>query len=394
MIQGKHNSIEQLQNENETLKVKIDELEKSKRKNQERKISLTKWVGSIFIGKDLKHSLNNLYEELPNNVTKITIADVTANLIWRFTRIGIFAVIISIIPIWLLFQQNRKIESQNGLIKEQSYLAEASRRSSLVFIMSNIMDNMDAELKTNNASEEPYHPSRKISNVTIGRLAALSQSMKPINYMNSDTILGEALSPERGLLLLSLANSFLSKETYSKIFEKCNFNYSDLNNANLNNLYLKGASLNGSSFENASLIRTNLNEVNLSRGKLIGADLTEADCRNADLSSTNLNNTTLVGVDFRGTDLRLSNLRNSLIAFDVFSLRITKQEIDSMKAKLSYAKVDKKDWFEVQSKNEVGGIRELESIYFVDTTYVHVDFTDKKSDTYEVPQYYIMKSAN
>lgn len=374
--QNLKSKVKLLQKENEQLQSKIEDLEKVNQKSFDTKVSFVKWISSIFIGKGLKVSLNNLYKELPDKVTKETLADVTANIIWRLTRIGLLAAVIALVPICLLYQQNQKIEAQNNLFinqnqlaKEQSFLAEASRRSSLVFMMSNIMDKIDDELNSNKANEEPYHESRKISNVTIGRLAALSQSMKPINYMDSDSIIGKSLSPERGQLLLSLANCFLSKETYKSIYAKCNFEYADLKNARLNHLYLKGARLKGANFSDADLSSINLSE----------ADLSDCNFNGADLKSANLSK----------ADLRWIDLTNSFLAFDVFATWVEKSYIDSIRLKLNLARVDSKNWFEIQKQKNIEGFGEIEYNYYVDPTNIKIEVIDK--NRYGTNSYFIKK---
>ena len=74
------------------------------------------------------------------------------------------------------FRSNDLLQTQNQLIKEQTKLIEAERRSSLIFLMGNIMDKVDDELKNNKKS-------RELSPQLIGRIAALSHSLKPYYFL-------------------------------------------------------------------------------------------------------------------------------------------------------------------------------------------------------------------
>lgn len=71
------------------------------------------------------NSLTKLYSQLPNKIQKETVAEVTGTFIWRITRIGLLALVISVIPILLLFRQNQLIKSQNTLFGEQNKMITA-----------------------------------------------------------------------------------------------------------------------------------------------------------------------------------------------------------------------------------------------------------------------------
>jgi len=70
-------------------------------------------------------ALQKLYSEIPNNVKKETVSEVTGTLFWRITRIGLLTLGIASIPIILLFQQNQLIKSQNILFQEQNGMITA-----------------------------------------------------------------------------------------------------------------------------------------------------------------------------------------------------------------------------------------------------------------------------
>jgi len=153
--------------------------------------------------------------------------------------------------------------------------------------MSNIMDKLDLELRSN--------PQRRLSDPLIGRIVSLSQSMRPYRYLENDSLTPRQLSPERGQLLFMLVNSDLDQGTYDKIYARANFNYADLREANFSEAYLRGAQLANSSFSKA-----NFNF----------ADLQGADLSNAWLEQATFRNTLMSGINLSSANLRESRMEN------------------------------------------------------------------------------------
>ncbi|MBK8566352.1 MAG: pentapeptide repeat-containing protein [Saprospiraceae bacterium] len=294
--------IKQLEIENLRLKA---ELEANKLANTTsaavRKLVATSTT-RVLAGKGLKNSFKQLLDELPGgNIKKDTLSEIMAQVVWRITRIGTFAILAAIAPLlimavqtWMLSRQNDKLDVQNSLLGRQNErldqqinLEEGNRRSSLIFFMSNIMDKLDIELRSNK--------DRTLSDALIGRIVSLSQSMRPYRYLENDSLTPRQLSPERGQLLFSLVNSNLDKATYDKIYARANFNYADLREANFSEAYLRGAKLANSSFSNA-----NFNY----------ADLAGADLSNAWLEHATFRNTAMNGINLAGANLRESRMEN------------------------------------------------------------------------------------
>ncbi|MCC6725384.1 MAG: pentapeptide repeat-containing protein, partial [Saprospiraceae bacterium] len=256
----------------------------------------------LLAGKGLKNSFRQLLDELPGGkVSKDTLSEIMTQVVWRVTRIGSFAMLAAIVPLfitivqtWMLSRQNDKLDTQNSLLGRQNQrldqqinLEEGNRRSSLIFFMSNIMDKLDIELRSN--------PDRTLSDALIGRIVSLSQSMRPYRYLENDSLTPRQLSPERGQLLFSLVNSNLDKATYDKIYARANFNYADLREANFSEAYLRGAKLAYSSFSNA-----NFNY----------ADLQGADLSFAWLEQATFRNTAMNGINLSGANLRESRMEH------------------------------------------------------------------------------------
>lgn len=298
MDKSEEKRLRKLQEENLKLRAELKAM-KAGRKSQE---AMATWMGrhitNFFVGKGLKGALLRLYNELPGRVSKDTMADVSSHVIWRMTRLGIYAILIAVIPLmvmgiqtYILDIQNEKLEVQNQLILNQNrrldqqiHLDEANRRSSFVFLMDNILASIEEELKTSR--------DRRLSDALIGRIVSLTQALRPYRYLENDELTERVLSPERGQLLFALTNSLLHHDTYDKIFQRANFSYADLRDANFTDAYLRGANLTYSYFSNANFAN---------------ADLAGADFSDAYLEDARFTNTYLPGVKLQRANLRHSH---------------------------------------------------------------------------------------
>lgn len=232
-------------------------------------------VGELFIGKKLSSSVKSLSSAIiDKTVTKDQFIEVIVQIFYRFTRIGLIAVLLSIIPVWLLSQQNKILRNQNKLIgiqianlNNQNQLIESQRRSSLMFVYGNILEQINDDLNQNIKS-------RKLSPQTIGNIVSLSKGLKPYKFLEDSTLIEDPLSPERGQLLNTLLNSNISQESLKLIFNRADFSYSDLREFDLQNV------------------------------KCIGCNLQYAEIHGSDLSFS----------DFSGSNLKNSCLKYSIIA--------------------------------------------------------------------------------
>lgn len=80
----------------------------------------------------------------------------------------------------LLVQQNGLLHNQNFRLEQQTYLQEADRISSLIFLMGNLLDAIDEELKTDIGRRGVGDLSPQI----VGRVVALSKSLRPYRYLS------------------------------------------------------------------------------------------------------------------------------------------------------------------------------------------------------------------
>ncbi|WP_075344313.1 pentapeptide repeat-containing protein [Tenacibaculum agarivorans] len=306
--------IAQLQEENEVLKQQLKRIDEKKAKSLRFKFFLTKKVATFFIGRNLKESIQSAIIEFNEDkkLSKDTIADVTANIIWRLTRIGIVGLLIALLPTvllvqqnWIITKQNKLFEKQNEKIEIQTQLEEASRRSSQMFIMGEVLSDINKELENKDSTEGI------LSSTLMGRIISLSRAMKPYKFIQTYTAesaykdslgLTKLLSPERGQLLITLLHSNINKVFLRDSMlnnRNINFRYADLsflqvNNRDLSGIDLKSASLDFSNFDNVTLKRVNLNE----------ASIVNTSFKNVALHNAFLINTNLEGANFYKADLR------------------------------------------------------------------------------------------
>jgi len=171
----------------------------------------------------------------------------------RNTLLGLFIALIAgyagYLTTMLLISQNELIKEQNTKIDTQINLDEANRRSSLVFLFSNVMDKIDAELTKNEIN-------RNLSPQLIGRVISLSKGLKPYKYLSdsSNEIKKKAYSPERSQLFINLVESNIDKDNLSEIFNKGSFSNLEIHQYKIKKLMLnKDIILDNSAFLNLEL---------------------------------------------------------------------------------------------------------------------------------------------
>lgn len=235
----------------------------------------------------------------------------------------------------LLYNQNQLLSSQNSLLLNQNekidnqiQLEEASRRSSLNFLLGNVLDQVNQELS------DPENTERRLSPQLIGRIASLSQSFQPYYFMEDGEMIERVLSPERAALLLALINSGLDTMTLKIILEKTNFKNAALQEAEMDSAYLVGATVSGVDLRRANLRYANFERANFGglNGTTIdlansiisydlqefGADLSYSNLRSANLSETimagcKLNYAILHKVNFRRANLKWADLQEAYL---------------------------------------------------------------------------------
>ncbi|MFV0539711.1 MAG: pentapeptide repeat-containing protein [Aestuariibaculum sp.] len=331
------NRINALENENRILKERLEKIQSLSKKKTKKRNKLLKFIGHTVAGKRLKKSIYNFLEEynVQKTVTRETISDLLASIMHRLTRIGLLTLIFAVLPSALLFRQNMLMKQQNKKIQDQTYLAEASRRSAQMFIMGEVLSDVNTELNA----------SKSLSDVLVGRIVSLSHAMKPYRYLKGNELVEYPVSPERGQLLITLAKSDMNVSFFvDRILQESNFTQAELTNA--------------------SLPSTILRDVNLMRAKLSHSNLENVDFSYAVLSEADLSGVDLTDAILRRTDLSNANLSNANLSF----ANVT--EANFTNANLHNVKVDRMDWLDyVKDKLKPSVSEELRSNYKVDSVY-------------------------
>jgi uncharacterized protein YjbI with pentapeptide repeats len=331
------NYTKRLEEENERLKQELDKIYTDSEKSSKRKKGFIKFIGKTFAGMRLKKSIYKVLNQYQSErfVTKDAISDLLASLIYRFTRIGVFTLIFALLPFILLIQQNLLLKQQNKKIQDQNFLAEASRRSTQMFIMGDVLSDLNQERKF----------SKTITSTLAGRIASLSKAMRPYYYFEEGELIESPMSPERGQLLLTICKSDLSESQLSdEIFQNSDFTYAELDHVILRSAHLK----------DIDLAYSRLNFANLE-----GVDLSYASLANAGLYHTDLVDANLVFVNFSNADLTGSNLMYTKLKNANFT-----------NAKMDSVKVDRIDWLDyIKNELQLKGSESLHKKYKVDSIY-------------------------
>lgn len=338
--------IEELEIENSKLKERIKKLQKPNKKDGKKRKFLLKFSATFFAGKRLKDSIYNSIQEF-NEYKRIslnTTSELIASLIKRLTRIGFMALLFALLPTTLMMYQNSLLKTQNKKIQEQTYLAEASRRSAQMFIMGDVLSDINTELDVRNRS--------KLSNTLVGRIVGLSRAMKPYKYLVNDKLIDKTISPERGQLLITLCNSKIEPSFFvDRILQESDFTKSELENANLYGSVLREINLKESNLSNANLVN-----IDARRASFESANLSNADFEDANLSFVNFTNANLTKTILMGANLTKANLTNVI---------------------LDNAIVDRLDWLtHIKDKLKLKGAEQLYEDYKVDSIYSK-DFNKK-----------------
>ncbi|MEB3344033.1 pentapeptide repeat-containing protein [Aquimarina gracilis] len=352
--------IERLKKENKLLQDKLDKINAGKQRKRRIRWWLLKKSSVPVLGSRLKNSITSAINEYKEykTVSVDTVSDVSSSVIWRITRIGLFAFFFAVLPSAILIVQTMFLKTQNDLVETQTGLVESQRRSSLVFVMDNVLSDLNEELKYKSVNSK-----NNISNTLQARIVSLSRAMQPYKYKEGEELIEKKISPERGQLLYSLIKSDLGEQSLSDIFYAGDFEYSNLKEVSLGRgVYLKYAKLNHSNFANANMPAANLSSselkeadlhgVNLSDATLSRARLIKSNFKNAELAGTDFTNANVSGADFTGADLSESKLWGAKLV----DANLTDAILDNVI-------VDRQDWMDHIDASGVIGAGDIEDKY-------------------------------
>ncbi|WP_027684238.1 pentapeptide repeat-containing protein [Rhizobium leguminosarum] len=276
------------------------------------------------------------------------------------TGVGASVTAIGLAGLFFAYQANRLIQEQTIRINIQSHLTEAQRRSSLIYELGQIMEDISREKAANQPSspskrQETYRTGLKDiansdqfpdpmiqdyirsqftpSDALVGRIAALATSLKPYYYVSyargsatSQTkhsngmagyleelskatlqvenefyprLIEEPVSPERGQLLrymLSAGVNLLPVDNAGATFEAA-----DLQESQLYGFFLPTSNLRNAKFQNSVFSTMRFGSVNPTLGvQFNAADFTCAAFLNTKFSSSILTGAKFAFVRMRG----------------------------------------------------------------------------------------------
>lgn len=353
--------IERLKKENKLLQDKLDKIQKGKQKKKKFGWWLVKKSSVPVLGKKLKNSISDAINEYKEykTVSVDTVSDVSSNVIWRITRVGLFAFLFAIVPSAILLFQTKLLMNQNDYIESQNNLVEAERRSSLVFVLSDVLSDLNEELKYKGTS------SRNISRTLEARIISLCMAMKPYKYMENGELIEDPISPERGQLLFSLLKSDLAQQSSQDILNSADFNYTNFKKINLGRGgNLKYARLNYSDFTQAEMPAVNLESSELIGAKMSRINLSDANLKRARLQKANLEKAEVLSVDFTHANLSETNLSGAdLTEAILWGAKLSNANLTD--AVLDNVIVDRQDWFSHLETLNVKGVDDIQDNYRV-----------------------------
>lgn len=255
-------------------------------------------------------------------------------LLWYFlspaklTAAGIS--IVAILGLFFAYQANNLLQKQNLKIDIQNHLAEASRRSSLIFELTSIIERIDSLRDSNKG------PLVKIPRDLIGRIVALSQSFRPYKYINYElnsknktqwqqvecntfneifgscnniseiAVSSRPLSPERAQLFMTLVNANI--QNLQEIIDSgADFTYSDFNGIKLRKFILQNVDFSGSSFTNAEFFQARFKKVDLKDAKFSNTHIQSSTFENYEISNSVFDDVKFENVEF-GTGIIIGSV--------------------------------------------------------------------------------------
>ncbi len=423
--------IKELEADNKKLKIQITNDKEFKKKISKTGYWIFKKLGLIFISSDLKENTNAIIDEFneKKKVSKDTVVNFSVSVFKRLTRMRLITIMIALLalvsPI-LLFQQNKLIrrqnekigeqtslfELQNKLVNQQSFLAEAARRSSKTVELGSILKDVDVEL--NNIANIDSTLSPRL----VSKIINLSFLLKPYQYLENGEIIERPLSPERGQLLMQLIGSGINKSFLTNsILQNCDFSYSDLKNIRLYNVDLRDMNMKNSNFAGVVFDAVTFENSDFSGSYFNKSTFNGCDFSNGNLSNTiilnskfifntfifaQLSNSKVFKTSFHLSDLRAVNFSESILNnIDFVEVKFGKDKIEKKYGKKKYTLerntifkgaeyidslfVSKQNWLQYHQDNlGIEGLENLNSIKPLDQKYYFTTYKDSnlKSDSY------------
>lgn len=186
---------------------------------------------------------------------------------------GLIAVISLVVLVYqtsILMDQNDLIKNQNYEISNQTYLIEAQRRSTLQFEISEILNRIDDEIKTDTTGH------RSLSDALVSRIIAATVSMKPYRSYENDT-LQFPYSYEKGQFFVALTNSNINNKNLTRIFNQGNFSDMILTDVEIGSqeheVVLEDLKFENSFFENVKFINFKVERLVFNNSVFLSSEL-------------------------------------------------------------------------------------------------------------------------
>lgn len=228
-----------------------------------------------------------------------------------------------------VFQENQQV--QNTKIHELTEITESLRKNNQVYLMSNVLNQVEEELD--------IKPNGPLSDAIIARIASLSHSFKPYRIIQGDSLTKQKLSPERAQLLISLALMGIDSNSFAKIKQLSTFSYSDLRSVTLKDVDLSGINLEYADLSYSNLFNVNMRESNLKSVTMSASTIKECDFSYSEFNSSTIINSyisysSLNNCVFNGSVLCYTNISHCTMdksTFDVANISHGKFISNSMK---------------------------------------------------------------
>lgn len=404
--------------ENETLRKELYYFHEQKKKSLKFRVWFLQSFSKIFLGADLKRSLSKLYTEIPKGkVAKETLVDVTANIIWRFTRIGFFLLFVSILPFIILIVQTRIMKTQNSLFEKQ--LNQTERQLSQIEVQNRLIETQnklfgnqnDLTSSQNTKIDKQNNLANAQNNLFNNQNNMLGKQNEQIDFQNNLLSSQNELFKSQNQLVEQQIQKIVQQSTLIEadrrssliamlngLISEINKELNTSNNYDLNQgiiariislthylkpyKFLEGESLveHPMSPEKGQLLVYLLK--NRFKEELYDTIYANASFDFVDLSWANLDGSYMKGCDLIASNLYRSNLKDCNLSYaDLFSASLENANLENAilyrtnmwgsnltGANLKNAKVESKDWFQRISNQEIVGLDELAKKYRINET--------------------------
>lgn len=246
---------------------------------------------AVVLGIKIWNKNREIWSSFSTTNDKVSTEVTRTKYIAIWLAVSLFIVLGGITSIIMVSWQSKlfvdNTNNQNKRILELTEITESLRKNNQVYLMSNVLNQVQDEIKMN--------PNGPLSDATIARVAALSFSFKPYRFIENDTLSDRELSPERGQLLIALTLMNIDSASFNAIKRKSTFKKADLRGVTLTDIDLSGI---------------NLEEADMSFSKITGVNFSYSNLRKIRMSSVFCNQCTIISSDLSRSYFSKSKFKN------------------------------------------------------------------------------------